>query len=168
MPVLAGYSFLFWILLMQTISVWNSTNNYCNQLAKNFQPFLKYEKVFILDAPAYYNGLAAFRSALEERIYFEFGSPLEKINFISGSYHESSADSLVSIKVTDGSLVVKGPADRKQYFSIKGAWAKSYETDEYKVAFDSTGYSYTLTFKKEIPPNSVFIYASGDNWKKVN
>ncbi len=167
-PVMIGYVALCWILLMKTIPVWTSVNDYCNRLIENYKPFLKYEKVFVLDAPAYYNGIAAFRSAFSSAIFFKYNSPDEKINFITGSYYDSPSDTLISINRTGNKIEVKGNPQRLHYFSTAGGWAKSYETDEYKVDFDSTGCSYILTFKKEIPQNSAFIYAAGDSWKKVD
>ena len=54
------------------------------------------------------------------------------------------------------------------YFSTDAGWAKSYQTDEYMVRFEPGGCGYTLTFKREIPTNSAFIWTSGSDWKKAD
>jgi len=167
-PALIGYAALCWILLMKTIPVWNSANDYCNRLIENYKPFLKYDKVYVLNIPAYYKGIAAFRSAFPEEVFFKHDkSPVEKIKIISGSYEHSPDDSLLSVKINDKTVEVKGVSKKTSYFSTDGGWAKSYDTDEYTVTFDSTGCSYLLLFKQEIPENSAFIYASNGSWKKV-
>jgi len=166
--VLIGYSFLCWILLMKTIPVWNETNNYCNNLIQNFKPFLKYDKIYTLNIPAYYKGVAAFRTSFDVSVYMKLEKiSLEKIQMISESYIESPADTLAFVKVTNNSVEVKGRKKKTPYFSTLGGWAKSYDTDEYKVTFDPTRCSYMLQFRKDIPPNSAFVYVSNGEWKKV-
>jgi hypothetical protein len=165
---MAGYVALCWMLLMQTIPLWISTNEHCNQLVKNYQPFLKYDRVYVLDAPAYYNGIAAFRSAFRPTMYFKYDLPLEKIRFITGSYHDTDADSLISAHLSISSFEIKGKPRKTPYFCTDGGWAKSYETDEYSVTFDPKGCSYILRFKQEIPANSAFIYAVNGRWKMVH
>ena len=168
-PFLAGYSILCWALLMKTILIWNAANEHCNMLIENYKPYLKYDRVYVLNVPAYYKGVAAFRSAFRAAIYFKQDkSPVEKIRVISGCYQESNYDSLVSVSLTAKNIEVSAVKKPSPYFSTDGGWAKSYETDEYKVDFDPTGCSYVLTFKKEIPLNSAFIYSVGDTWKKVD
>ncbi|MBI3500687.1 MAG: hypothetical protein HY063_02745 [Bacteroidetes bacterium] len=166
--LLTAYSILCFVLLEKTIPVWISTNNYCAELVQNYQPFPRYERVYVLGLPSYYNGLAAFRSAFEQNIFYAYNSPLEKIEMIAGYYFESPADSILSAKISDAKIEVKGVAKKTPFFSTGAGWPKSHETDEYKVEFDSAGSSYILTFKHEIPPNSALIYSSGDNWKKIN
>lgn len=167
-PVLAGYALLCWVLLLKTISVWNSANDYCNRLIENYKPFLKYDHVYVLNIPAYYKGIAAFRSAFPEEIFFKHNnSPAEKIRIISGSYVDSPDDSLISVSINGKTIKVKGVSKKTPYFSTDGGWAKSYDTEEYSVVYDLTGCSYSLLFKKEIPENSAFIYTSNDSWKKI-
>lgn len=167
-PLLAGYAVLCWMLLMQTIPIWISTNDYCNRLIENYKPFLKYDHVYVLNIPAYYKGITAFRSAFPEEVFFKHDkSPVKKIKIISGSYEDFPADSLLSVRINDKTVKVKGTHKKTPYFSTDGGWAKSYETDEYTVIFDSTGSSYLLLFKQEIPENAAFIYASNGSWKKV-
>ena len=168
-PILLGYTILCWILLAQTIPVWNSANNYCNQLIRNYKPFLKYDNVYVLNMPSYYKGIAAFRCAFPEAIYFMYEeSPIEKIHVISGCYQESIHDSLASIKMNGTKIKVNGPRKTTPHFSTNGGWAQSYETNEYALNFDTTKCSYTLSFKNEIPPNSAIIYTTNGSWKKVN
>ena len=167
LPLLAGYCILCWLLLMQTISVWNDTNDYCNKLVKNYKPFLQYDHVFVLNAPSYYKGVAAFRSAFSETIYMRYNkSPVEKIHAVSGVYQESWTDTLTSVKKYENTIKVIGPKKNTPHFCV-GGWAKSYETKDYTVDFDSTGCSYQLTFKQGIPSNSAFIYTSNGTWKKA-
>ncbi|MEK6614917.1 MAG: hypothetical protein AABZ32_02225 [Bacteroidota bacterium] len=167
-PVMVGYAILCWILLMKTIPVWNSANDYCNQLIQNYKPFLKYDKVYVLNVPTYYKGVAAFRSAFEASIFFKQDKyPVERINVISGCYQDFPADSLLSVRINGKLVEVKSISQKSPYFSTNGGWAKSYETEEYKVTFDSTGCSYSLLFKQEIPENSAFIYTSNGSWKKA-
>ena len=167
LPVLIGYCVLSWVLLMQTISVWNSANEYCNKLIENYKPFLQYDHVFVLNVPSFYKGVAAFRSSFPEAIYMRCdGSPPEKIQAISGAYQESFDDTLTSVKISGNRVEVVGPKKSTPHFCIDG-WAKSYETEEYKVVFDSTRCSYLLIFKQDIPPNSAFIYTSNGIWKKA-
>ena len=168
LPALIGYAVLCWILLAQTIMVWNSANDYCNELTKNYKPFLQYDRVYVLNVPTYYKGVAAFRSAFAETIFMKYDtSPTEKIRVISGCYQESAADSLVSVLISGNTVTVSGQKKRTSFFSTNGGWARSYETDEYKVSFDPSGCSYTLVFKQEIPKNSAFIYTSNGTWKKA-
>ena len=160
---------LCWLLLMKTIPVWISANDYCTRVIQNYKPSLKYNRVYVLSMPSYYNGIAAFRSAFKQNIFYAFNkSPVEKIEIISGYYKESFSDSLMSVKKNADTIIVCGAKKRTPFFSTGAGWAKSHETDEYKVDFDSTGCSYRLTFKKEIPQNSAFIYANGVTWKKVD
>lgn len=167
-PVLVGYVVLCWILLMKTIPVWNSANDYCNRLIENYKPFLKYDNVYVLNIPSYYKGVIAFRSGFPEEIFFKHNkSPIEKIRIISGSYEDATADSLLSVSINGDTVEVKGISKKTPYFSIDGGWAKSYDTDEYTVTFDSTGCSYSLLLKQEIPENSAFIYPSNGSWKKA-
>jgi hypothetical protein len=167
LPVLSGYCVLCWLLLTQTIAAWNSTNEYCNRLIQNYKPFLQYDNVFVLNVPSYYKGVAAFRSAFPETIFMKYDKyPIEKIHVIAGAYQESWTDTLKSVKKWGNTIEVAGPEKRTPHFCI-GGWAKSYETKEYKVVFDSTGCSYLLTFKQDIPQNSALIYTSNGAWKKV-
>jgi hypothetical protein len=169
LPVLIGYSILCGVLLTQTITVWNSANDYCSRLTENYRPFLNYERVFILNVPAYYKGLAAFRSAFAETIYMKYGnSSTDKIRIISGCYQESADDSLVSVSMSANTVHVSGFKKRTPYFSTNGGWAVSYETNEYSVKYDPTGCSYMLSFKQEIPKNSAFIYTVNGIWKKAD
>jgi hypothetical protein len=155
------------MLLMQTISIWNSANDYCNKLIENYKPFLKFDNVFILNVPSYYKGVVAFRSAFPETIYIWHNkSPVEKIHVISGTYQESWTDTLQSVKKSGNIIEVTGPKKRTPHFCTVG-WAKSYQTKEYNVDFDSTGCSYRITFKHDIPPNSAFIYTVNGIWKKT-
>ena len=145
--------------------MWSSANKYCNQIAENYKPFLKYDKVYILNIPAYYKGVAAFRSAFAETIYIKNEkSPANKIQIISGCYQESAYDTLASVSLKGDTINVFGPKKKTPYFSTNGGWAKSYETDAYYVKYDLTGCSYKLVFNQEIPKNSAFI--SG-YWKKT-
>lgn len=166
-PFMAGYSILCWLLLIKTISAWTSTNEYCSKLIENFKSFSNYDRVYVLDVPAYYNGIAAFRSAFRPTMFFRCNIPLEKIRLLSGSYHDSAADSLQAINFSVDTIEVKGANRKTPYFSTNGGNATSYETAEYCITFDSTGWAYTLFFKEEIPANSVFIYACGNTWKKA-
>ncbi|MBI4946955.1 MAG: hypothetical protein HY840_11220 [Bacteroidetes bacterium] len=167
LPVLIGYCVLSWMLLMQTITVWNSANEYYTQLIQNYKPFLKYDNIYVLNVPSYYKGVAAFRSSFPETIYMRYNKySVEKIHVISGTYQESWTDTLLSVKISDNIIEVTGPAKRTPHFCIDG-WPKSYETQEYKVIFDSTGCSYKLIFKKEVPSNAIFIYTSNGIWKKA-
>jgi len=166
-PVVIGYSVLSWLLLMQTTAVWNSANEYCNKLIQNFKPFLQYDNVFVLNTPAYYKGVVAFRSGFPESIYLLYDKyTQEKIQVISGTYQESWMDTLRSVKISGNTIEVVGPEKHTPHFCTDG-WARSYETKEYKVVFDPTGCSYRLTFKQDIPLNSAFIYTSNGIWKKA-
>lgn len=167
LPVLIGYVALCWILLAQTISVWTSASEYCNRLTESYRPFLKYDKVYVLNVPAYYKGVAAFRSAFAETIFMKYDCAADNIRVVSGCYQRSPADSVVSVSRTDSSVLVVGPRMKTPYFSSSGGWAVSYETDEYAVKYDLAGCAYTLRFKGEIPRNSAFVYCSGGIWKKA-
>ena len=165
-PFLAGYAVLCWVLLMQTIPVWNSVNDRCNQLIASYKPLLAFEKVYVLNIPAYHLGITAFRSALSESMYFKYdGYPIEKMSIISGCYENTPGDSLIAVKISGRHIEVVGSKKLTPFFSTIGGWAKSYETEEYSVIFDTVGCSYTLDFKKEIPDNSVFIYAVNGEWR---
>ena len=167
MPVLLGYAMLCLILLMKTIPVWISANEYCNNMIDDYKSFLSCERVYVLDVPAYYNGVPAFRSGFRPTMNFKYGIPLEKIRFITGSYHDTASDSLTSVIMDSGFVKVTGPKRNAPYFSTDGGQAKSYETDEFKVSFDSLRCSYQIQFKKPVPANSAFIYPSGKKWKKL-
>jgi len=168
LPLLCSITILFWLLLAQTISVWNDVNDYCNRIIQNYQPFLKYDPVYVLNIPSYYKGIAAFRSDFPQTIYFHHDKTLiAKIHVIAGSYVETPADSLLSVRIKNDTIEVIGRQKKKPFFSYYGSWAYSYETDDYKVVFDSSGCSYFLQFKKKIPENSAFIYTSNGSWKKV-
>lgn len=165
-PFLTGYAVLCWILLTQTIPVWNSVNDRCNQLIENYKPLLKFDKVYVLNVPAYYLGVTAFRSALSETVYFKYDKhPIKKMSIISGCYEDFQEGSAIQVKISGKQIEVAGPKKQTPFFSTKGGWAKSYETEEYSVKFDSSGCSYTLEFKNEIPDNSAFIYAVMGEWK---
>jgi hypothetical protein len=166
-PFLAGYSFLCWLLLMKTISVWTDTNDYCSRLIEDYKPFLKYDRVYVLDVPAYYNGVAAFRSAFRPTMFFKYDLPLDKIRFITGSYHDSPADTIHSIQISENKIEVRGAKRKTPYFSTNGGQAVSYKTEEYNVEFDSLRCAYALVFKEKIPANSAFIYARGNTWQKA-
>jgi hypothetical protein len=167
--ILLGYAVLCWVLLAQTIPVWNSANEYCKQITENYKPFLKYDRVYVLNIPAYYKGLAAFRSAFPETIFEKFGSsPTDKIRIVSGSYLKSDSDSLLSVSRNGKTVTVSGPQKKTPFFSTDGGWPRSYETDQYSVKFDTSGCSYTLSFRQEIPENSAFIYTLGGTWKKAD
>lgn len=167
LPVLIGYSILCWVLLTQTIPVWNAVNERCNELIRNYKPFQQYERVYVLNVPAYYRGVAAFRSAFAETVYMKNSGSVENIRVISGCYQESDSDTIKSVTIKENTVTVSGPNKETPYFSANGGWAKSYETEEYKVVFSPDGCSYTLLFKQEIPTNSAFIYASLAAWKKA-
>ena len=147
-PFLAGYAFLCWLLLMQTISVWTETNAYCTRLAENYKPFLKYDKVYVLDLPAYYKGISAFRCGFPETIFFNYNLPPEKISVITGSYYEHPADSITSACILEKRIEVKGNLRSTPYFSTRGGWAKSYQTEECIVNFDSMGCAMLSYLKK--------------------
>ncbi|MBI4929966.1 MAG: hypothetical protein HY841_04325 [Bacteroidetes bacterium] len=165
---MTGYAVLCWVLLMQTIPVWNKANNYCNRLVEQYKPFIKYDHVYVLNIPAYYKGIAAFRSSFDASIFFTYDkSPIKKIQVIAGCYQDFDSDSIASVKTIGNEIQVIGPKKKTPYFSTGGGWAKSYETDQYKVTFDSAKCSYLLRFKNEIPLNSAFIYAGSDSWKKA-
>ncbi len=168
LAALAGYAVLCWLLLSKTIAVWNADNEYCAALVQNYKPFIQYNKVYVLNMPTYYKGAAAFRSAFAETISMKYdASPAENIHVISGCYQESSADSLTSVSITGNLLTVSGPKMKTPFFSTNGGWAKSYETEAYKVSFSPDGCSYTLAFKQDIPKNSAFICTSNNTWKKA-
>ena len=167
-PVLIGYFALSLVLLSKTNDVWSSDNEYCGQLTQNYKPFLPYDRVYILNVPTYYKGVAAFRSAFAETIFMRYdASPIEKIRVISGCYQESGADSLASVSIAGNTVTVTGQKKNTPFFSTNGGWAKSYETEEYKVSFNPDGCSYTLVFKGDIPKNSAFICTSQSAWKKA-
>lgn len=167
MPLLIGYSILCWIFLSQTISVWSATNDYCNSLTENYKPFQNFQRVYVLNVPTYYRGVAAFRSAFAETVYMKNNSPTENIRVISGCYQESDSDTVTAITFTGNSVSVSGPKKKTPYFSTSGGWARSYSTREYDVIFNPTGCAYTMVFKEKIPENSAFIYTSGGIWKKA-
>ena len=75
---------------------------------------------------------------------------IAKIHVIAGSYVETRADSLLSVRIKNDTIEVIGRQKKKPFFSYYGSWAYSYETDDYKVVFDSSGCSYFLQFKKKI------------------
>ena len=169
MPVSIGYCFLNWMLLIQTIPALRDVNDYCNTITKNYNPFLQYDRVYILNMPTYYKGVAAFRSAFAETVYMQYNrAPAEKISVISGCYQETLADSLVSVLISGDTVTIKGPKKKTPFFSTNAGWAKSYESNEYKVDFDSSGCNYTLVFKQEMPKNSAIVYLNNVNWKKAN
>ncbi len=166
-PALIACSLLCCVLLTQTISIWTSVNEHCHKLAENYKPFQKYDRVYVLNVPTYYKGAAAYRSAFTETIFMKNNSSAEKIHVISGCYQASESDTVISVVIKENSVTVSGPKKKTPYFSTRGGWAKSYETDEYTVAFDPTGCSYTLHFKQQFPANSAFIYTSLSSWKKA-
>jgi hypothetical protein len=168
-PLLIIYCCLCWILLRQTTTAWSSANNYCRQLIKNYKPFLKYDRVYILNVPSYYKGIAAFRSAFAETIYMKYEkSPVDRIRIISGCYEESSCDSLLSVSRKQDTINVIGPKKQTPHFSNNGGWANSYETHEYSVKYDLSICSYILSFNQKIPKNTAFIYSVNGIWKKVD
>lgn len=168
LPVLTGYILVGWFFLGETIALWSASNKHCKELTLNYEPFLKNENVYVLSIPAYYKGVAAFRSAFKETIFMNYGSPAGPIHVISGCYRETETDTLTSVEVIGQKVTVTGPQKTTPYFSTNGGWARSYETDEYEVIYDPSGCSYTLVFKHEIPSNSVFIYANNGTWKKAD
>jgi len=168
-PFLIFYCVLCWFLLFQTTAVWRSVSSYCEQITQNYKPFLKkYDRVYILNVPTYYKGVAAYRSAFAETIYMKLDkSSINNIRVISGCYQESGSDTLISVSKKGNTINVLGPQKENPYFSTGGGWARSFKTDEYSVEYDPTGCSYVLLFKHEIPKNSIFIYLSNSIWKKV-
>lgn len=166
-PFLIAYAVLCWILLARTIPVWIATNDHCNALVQNFRPFSRFENIYVLNVPAYYKGVAAFRSAFAETVFMKNNSPAQNIRVISGCYQESATDTVLSVLIEKNTVIVSGPDLDSPYFSTDAGWARSYETDEYNVFFDPGGCSYTLRFKHEIPANSTFIWTSGNKWKNV-
>lgn len=162
------YAALCFILLQQTNQKWKLTNEYCENLVEGIRNFSGYKRIYVLDAAAYYYGIPAFRSGFCHAVNLRYGWELDKIRFISGSYHNAPDDSLASVAIQQRKINVIGKQKITPYFSTDGGWAKPYETDEYKVVFDESGNSYTIYFKDEYPPNSVFIYAFQVSWKKVN
>ncbi len=166
-PIISLYAAAGWIFLYGTISLWHSSNEYCHQLIKNYSPYLKYDHVYVLNEPAYFKGVVALRSDLRAAVYYAHDhSPVDKIRIVSGCYQESLNDSLISVKVNGQTVEVNGQKKSTPHFCTTG-WAKTYSTDEYDVIFDLSGCSYVIKFKKEIPPNSAFIYAVKGNWKKT-
>ena len=163
----SAYAILCLALLMRTIPVWISTYEYCNSLIDNYKSYLNYNRVYILDVPAYYHGIPAFRSAFRPTMYLKYNLPLDKISFISGSYSDKAEDTLNTVHKNGRIIQVKGHPRKTPYFSTDGGWAKSYETDEYSVTFDSIECSYIIAFKKEIPANSAFVYAANGKWVKA-
>lgn len=166
-PLLIGYSALCWVLLARTLPAWSASNEQCNNLTENYRRFVQYERVYVLNVPTYYRGVVAFRSAFAETMAMKNQCPLENIRVISGCYQESAKDTITSVIREGNSVTVQGPKMKTPFFSTNGGWAKSYETEEFKVVFDPSGCSYTLIFKQEIPPNSAFIYTSLGSWKKA-
>ena len=167
-PFLLGVIILFWVLLAQTISVWNDVNDYCSQVIQNFEPFLNYDRVYVLNIPSYYKGIAAFRADFPKTIFFHYHKKqIQKIRVIAGSYVETSADSLLSVRIKHDSVFVVGPKKTNPFFSYYASWAHSYQTDDYTVEFDSLKCSYLFRFKNGIPKNSAFIYTSNGKWKKA-
>ena len=169
-PILCGITILFWILLSQTIAIWNEVNDYCKLVIGNYQSMLKYNNVYILGIPSYYKGIAALRSDFPTTIFFNHGQPssLGNINVIAGYYYESASDSISDVSFISDTIKVIGQTKKSSFFGYYGSWARSYETEEYKVIFDSTGCSYTLLLKQGIPENSAFIYISNGEWRKAN
>ena len=95
-------------------------------------------------------------------------TPVEKIHIVSWCYQESFNDTLLSVNASENKIQVNGPQKATPHFSTNGGWARSYETPDYRLNFDTTKCAYTLLFKSQIPPNSAFIYTANGNWKKVN
>lgn len=169
LPVFLCTTMLFWLLLSQTITVWTDVNNYCSRVIQNYQPFLTYDHVYVLNIPCYYKGIAAFRADFSQSIYFHYNDKSsENIRVIAGSYLETPADSLHSVLIKEDRVEVAGPQKKNPFFSYYGRWAYSYERRDYVVDFDSSGCSYTLRFKNGIPKNSAFIYTSNGLWKKAD
>ncbi len=167
--VLIGYAVLCWIFLMRTTAVWAGSNDRCNKLIEGFRPFLEYETVYILNVPAYYNGVPAFRSSLPTAISMKLKKiPLEKIQSISEYYHEAATDTLRSVIRSGDTLKVQGPARKYPFFSAKGGWPSSYTNDAFSVTFDPSGCAYSLVFKKKRSSHSVIIKAVNDEWKIVD
>jgi len=165
--LLSAYAILCVVLLSQTTSVWIQVNTYCNQLVESHKPFAEYEHAYLLNVPAYYKGVAAFRSAYESTVEIKNSTPPEKINVIAGCYQDSGSDSIASVEFNYKRITVIGPKRETPYFSTAGGWAKNYENDDFRVVFDASGCSYTIFFKQEIPKNSVFLYNSKGAWKKA-
>lgn len=167
-PVSLAYAVLCGVLLFKTVALWKSTNDYCRNAIENFATFAEFDRIYVLDAPAYLHGIPAFRSGFRPAMHLRYGWSLEKIRFIAGSYHDSEADTLRSVLIRDSLVRVEGNVRPKPYFSTDGGWARSYETEEYSVIFDSSGNSYSIYFNGKYPRNSAFVYASHGLWKKVN
>ncbi len=166
-PVSVLYSGLCIFLLSQTIPVWISANTYCKNLVQKFEPYIKYDHVYVLGLPSYYNGIAAFRSAFVENIFYAFNKS-NGVDVIAGYYFESPNDSIRSAVRKENTFSLTGRKKSTPFFSIGAGWPKPEENDEYKTTFDSSGCVYILEFKKNIPENSVFVYAAGNEWRKVN
>lgn len=168
-PVMLSYTLLCWVLLMQTLSAWNDVNLFCNKLITNYKPLLKYDQVYVLNIPGYYKGIAAFRSAFPETIYFKYGATNYKnIEPISTYYYESRADSIKSISIKDTVIEVIGQKKASPFFGTGGGWSKSYRTEKYAVKYSPDGSSYTVTFKDNLPAKAIFVYEKDGDWKILN
>lgn len=168
LPIVVIYVGLCFVLLLQTNQKWKAANEYCKHLIEEIKNFSQHQRIYVLDAAAYYYGIPAFRSGFSYAVNLKYGWAIDKIKFIAGSYHDSPSDSIVSVTISQNTINVIGKQKITPYFSTDGGWAKSYETDEYRVAFNERGNSYTIYFKDEIPSNSAFIYALPVFWKKAN
>lgn len=167
--LLSVYVVLNIIFLIQTSAIWRDSNDYCKNLANDFAPFCKYDRVYVLNETEYYKGVPAFRSALAATIYYKYQNDQpNKIKIVSGAYQNSFNDSIIFVSIDSirNKVIVRSTLKKTPYFCT-GGWPESYETDEYVANFDSTGCSYELQFKNKIPANAVFLYINSGRWKKA-
>lgn len=168
-PLLTGIAVLFCILLDNTITAWKDTNQYCYALLKNFEPYMDRDKIYILNLPSYYNGIAAFRTGFLESIYFKYHKdvPKKSVAVISHSYMSSVVDSISVVKKNSKDLEVSASKRKTPYFGSGGGWAQSYSNADYTVTFDISKCAYLLSFQDSIPRNAVILQVSGTEWEKI-
>ena len=166
---LPGLVIIFWMLLNNTIPAWKETNKYCYTLLKNFEPYIHQDKIYILNLPSYYNGIAAFRTGFLESIYFKYYKdiPKKNITIVSHSYMNASVDSISVFRKNSKGFAVSVPKRKKPYFGSGGGSAKSYNTNSFTVNFDSSKCAYLLSFRDSVPKNAIILSISGTTWKKM-
>jgi hypothetical protein len=167
-PAISLYVCLSIYLLLKTIPVWIDANNCCKSIVKNYESFTKFNRVYILGVPSYYHGLAAFRSAFNENIFYAFGKKPENIEVVAGYYCESDADTIRSVLHEKNIFCLQARKKQTPFFTTGAGWPKSFKTQEYEVKFDSSGCAYKLIFEKDIPSGTAFIYTSGNEWRRIN
>lgn len=157
---------LSFFLLNQTLPIWKIASDYSARTAHNFLPYAKEKKIYVLNMPDNYQWVTTFRNGFSEYLYFnQHENVMDKITIVSWFSMKTISDSVEVKKPSNKEIFVSCKGSEKR-FLLSGLWATSYQTENYRVDFDSTLTSYHLTFT-DVPSDAVFLYVSGDKWRRL-